>query len=78
MQGRGRRLGRRSGFVALLLVVAACGSRTGLFGPEDDAPGTPVDAAIPRTDAPFPIVDTWEVGGETRYTKDGQEHGFRD
>lgn len=57
MQGRGRRLGRRSGFVALLLVVAACGSRTGLFGPEDDAPGTPVDAAIPRTDAPFPIVD---------------------
>jgi microcompartment protein CcmK/EutM len=32
----------------------------------------PCDAVI------MAIVDTWEVGGETRYTKDGQEHGYRD
>lgn len=32
----------------------------------------PCDAVI------MAIVDHWEVGGETRYTKDGQEHGFAD
>ena len=32
----------------------------------------PCDAVI------MAIVDTWEVGGEARYAKDGQEHGYRD
>jgi len=57
-----RRLGsvkaRRSGFVALLLVVAACGSRTGLFGPEDTADGGAlVDGSLPPRDGAGPLVD---------------------
>jgi microcompartment protein CcmK/EutM len=32
----------------------------------------PCDAVI------MAIVDTWEIRGETRYTKDAQDHGFRD
>ncbi|MFO0586667.1 MAG: EutN/CcmL family microcompartment protein [Polyangiaceae bacterium] len=32
----------------------------------------PCDAVI------MAIVDQWEVGGDTRYTKDSQEHGFAD
>lgn len=50
---------RRFGFVALLLVVAACGSRTGLFGPEEAPDGgtvSPRDGAI-TVDGNGPIVD---------------------
>jgi microcompartment protein CcmK/EutM len=32
----------------------------------------PCDAVI------MAIVDTWEIGGEKRYDKHGQEHGFAD
>ena len=32
----------------------------------------PCDAVI------MAIVDTWEIGGEQRYEKHGQEHGYRD
>ncbi len=37
---------RRIGVLAFLLVAAACGSRTGLFGPEDGA--ALADASVPR------------------------------
>ena len=32
----------------------------------------PCDAVI------MAIVDTWEIGGEMRYEKHGQEHGYGD
>lgn len=32
----------------------------------------PCDAVI------MAIVDTWEIGGETRFDKHGQEHGYAD
>ena len=32
----------------------------------------PCDAVV------MAIVDTWEIGGETRFEKHGQEHGYAD